>query len=269
MVKMPLSLKERWKVQFVTADIETVRSWLTEDPSLVHEPVQFTLGNGSIREYGPLFAIRTRDLEKVKILIDAGAKLQNSNLGTHWPSENYDVNAYFIEKGIDVNQPSYLGFHATGVSDIDTFFLMLENGLNPNASWPYIGESLLHVQARHDDDTHINAQARSGLDDEPILHNEHFIQYGKETPLHFAARLGNMRQTRLLLKHGADPNLKTVSKKTDPPVYSPWIGQIESLMWPLKNFDRVQFEPYEGETPLDMAIRFEFNDIATVISNAT
>ena len=48
------------------------------------------------------------------------------------------------------------------------------------------------------------------------MDNEHFVQFGRETPLHFAARLGNIKQVRLLLTHGANPALQTVSRLSDP-----------------------------------------------------
>ena len=115
--------------------------------------------------------------------------------------------------------------------------------MDPNFAWPYNGETLLHVQSRHDDDTYlaqayilikagadVNAQALSGLDDEPIMDNEHFVEYGKETPLHFAARLGNLRMVRLLLDHGANPSLKTVSRMRHPKQFSR-NGQMKSHHW--------------------------------------
>ena len=184
---------ERWRTEFETADAETVRQMLAEAPELVNVKVNRT---------SPLFtaSIKIKDLDKVKALVEAGADVNNSDLGTHWPSSDYEINRYLISQRTGVNQPSYLGFHGIGVTNFDSFLLMVENGLDPNFAWPYNGETLLHVQSRHDDDTHlaqayilikagadVNAQALSGLDDEPIMDNEHFVEYGKETPLHFAA----------------------------------------------------------------------------------
>lgn len=272
--------RSEWKTQFQDGSIQTIRDILSHDPSLVSERVDCTLKSGSVREWGPLFVAANHlcDFAKVQALVEAGASLDNSDLGTHWPSEDVAINVCLIERGIDVNQPSYLGFHAIGVSDLDTFYLMLENGLDPNRPWPYNGETPLHVQARHDDDTHlarayslikagrnVNAQALSGLDDEPITNNEHFIHYGKETPLHFAARLGTPRQARLLLDHGANPELKTVSRRAEPEAFEPWEGEVTSLTWPLREFKRIVFEPYEGETPLEMAVRTGNDRVAELL----
>ena len=252
---------ERWQREFEKADTETIQKMLAEAPELV---------NVKVNKISPLLnaSVRIKDLDKVKALVEAGADVNNNDLGTHWPSRDYEINRYLISQGTDINQPSYLGFHAVGVTDFDSFLLMVENGLDPNFAWPYNGETLLHVQARHDDDTHlaqayilikagadVNTQALSGLDDAPIMDNEHFVEYGKETPLHFAARLGNLRMVRLLLDHGANPSLKTVSRMQHPKQFTEWTDEVTALVWPLREFKRVVFHPYEGETPLDMALR--------------
>ncbi len=270
----------RWQVEFETADAETIRQMLAEAPALVNVKVNHTSPSGRIRQWGPLFSasINFKSLDKVKALVEAGADVNNSDLGTHWPSTEYEINRYLLSQGTEVNQPCYLGFHAVGVTDFDSFLLMMENGLDPNFAWLYNGETLLHVQARHDDDTHlaqayilikagadVNPQALSGFDDEPIMDNEHVVQYGKETPLHFAARLGNQRMVRLLLDHGADPSLRTVSRMSDPKRFVEWTDEVTSLVWPLREFKRVLFQPYEGETPLDMALRQGNEEIANML----
>lgn len=129
-------IRHRWMAEFQTAYIECVHEWLTQEPHLVSTPVDCTLKSGSVHRWSPLFVASNhlRDLGKVKVLVEAGADLANSAWGTHWPSEDYAINEYFIERGIDVNQPSYLGFHATGVTGLDSFFFMLEHGLDPNST---------------------------------------------------------------------------------------------------------------------------------------
>ena len=277
---MNQELIERWQTEFEKADAQIVRQMLAEAPELVNVKVNHTSQNGRIRQWGPLFSasINLKSLDKIKALVEAGADVNNSDLGTHWPSTEYEINRYLLSQGTEVNQPCYLGFHAVGVADFDSFLLMMENGLDPNFAWLYNGETLLHVQARHDDDTHlaqayilikagadVNPQALSGFDDEPIMDNEHFVQYGKETPLHFAARLGNQRMVRLLLDHGADPSIKTVSRISNPKQFGEWTDEVTSLVWPLREFKRVVFHPYEGETPLDIALREGNEEIANIL----
>ena len=277
---MNQELIERWQTEFETANVKIVRQMLAEAPELVSVKVNHTAPNGRIRQWGPLFSasINLKSFDKVKALVEAGADVNNSQLGTHWPSTEYEINRYLISQGTPVNQPCYLGFHAVGVTNFDSFLLMVENGLDPNFAWTHNGETLLHVQSRDDDNTHlaqayilikagadVNAQALSGLDDEPIMDNEHFVQYGKETPLHFAARLGNLRMVRMLLDHGANPSLKTVSRISEPKEFAEWTGEVTSLVWPLREIKRVLFQPYEGETPLDMALREDNAEIANTL----
>ena len=148
---------------------------LAQEPGLVN--VRVRRSNQSEPQWGPLFvaSVKLNSLDKVKALVEAGANINNSDLGTHWPSTDYEINRYFIERGTDVNQPSYLGFHAIGVTGLDSFLLMMKHGLDPNFTWAYIGQTMLHMQALHDNDkelactfmliragANVNAQARTG-----------------------------------------------------------------------------------------------------------
>ncbi len=279
---MNQQLKTRWKEEFEKADVQTVRQMLAQEPELVN--VRVRQSNQTEPQWGPLFvaSIGLNSLEKIKALVEAGANINNSELGTHWPSTDYEINRYFIECGVDVNQPSYLGFHAIGVTELDSFLLMMKHGLDPNFTWAYIGQTMLHMQALHDHDkelactymliqagANVNAQALTGLDDEPIMENEHGIRYGRETPLHSAARSGSKLQVRLLLDHGADASLRTVSRIVEPKQLTEWTEEVTSFLWPMTEFKRVLFEPYPGETPLEMAIRYGHDEVAAILKERT
>ncbi len=279
---MNQGLKAQWQEEFDEADVQTVRQMLAQEPQLVN--VRVRRSNQAVPQWGPLFVagVKLNSLDKVKALVEAGANINNSDLGTHWPSTDYEINRYFIECGIDVNQPSYLGFHAIGVTGLDSILLMMKNGLDSNFTWGYIGQTMLHLQALHDADkelacafmliragANVNAQARTGLDGEPIMENEHGIRYGRETPLHSAARSGSKLQVRLLLDHGADASLKTVSRIIEPKQLNEWTEEVTSFLWPMTEFKRVLFEPYAGETPLEMAIRYGHHEIAAILDERT
>ena len=81
---------ERWRAEFETADTQTVRQMLAEAPELVNVKVNRT---------SPLFtaSIKIKDLDKVKALVEAGADVNNRDLGTHWPSSDYEINQAIIE----------------------------------------------------------------------------------------------------------------------------------------------------------------------------
>ena len=279
---MNQQLKLQWEEEFEKADVQTVRRMLAQEPGLVNVRVRRI--NQAEPRWGPLFvaSVKLNSLDKVKALIEAGANINNSELGTHWPSTDYEINRYFVERGIDVNQPSFLGFHALGVTELDSFLLMMKYGLDPNFTWAYIGQTMLHMQALHDHDKElactymliragadVNAQARTGLDDEPIMENEHGIRYGRETPLHSAARSGSKLQVRLLLDHGADASLRTVSRIVEPKRLAAWTEDVTSFLWPMTEFKRVLFEPYAGETPREMAIRYGHHEVAAILEERT
>lgn len=114
---------------------------LAEAPELV---------NVKVNKISPLLnaSVRSKDLDKVKALVEAGADVNNNDLGTHWPSRDYEINRYLIS-----------------------------------------------------------------------------------------------------------PSLKTVSRMQHPKQFTEWTDEVTALVWPLREFKRVVFQPYEGETPLDMALR--------------
>ena len=98
---MNLRLMERWQAEFETADTQEVEKMLAAAPRLV---------NVKVRRRSPLFnaSVKLKDLDKVKALVEAGANVNNSELGAHWPSPDYEINRYLISQGTAVNQPSYL-----------------------------------------------------------------------------------------------------------------------------------------------------------------
>ena len=111
----------------------------------------------------------------------------------------------------------------------------------------------------------VNAVTFSGLDDEPIMENEHFVRYGKETPLHFAARLGSIQMARLFLAHSADPTMKTVSRLVEPGEFEDWTTEVLTPGLVRENSRRMVFEEYEGETPKGMAIREGHSEVAEIL----
>ncbi|MDE0685050.1 MAG: hypothetical protein OXI63_19170 [Candidatus Poribacteria bacterium] len=50
-----------------------------------------------------------------------------------------------------------------------------------------------------------------------------------------------------------------------PKQFTEWTDEVTSLVWPLREFKRVVFQSYEGETPLDMALREGNEDIANAL----
>ena len=198
---MNQQLKAQWREEFDKADVQTVRQMLTQEPELVN--VRVRRSNQAEPRWGPLFvaSVKLNSLDKAKALIEAGANINNSELGTHWPSTDYEINRYFIERGIDVNQPSFPRVpchrcYRIGLLSADDE-ARARSQLHVGIHW---ADDVAYASAaRYDKElactfmliragANVNAQARTGLDDEPIMENEHGIRYGRETPLHSAAR---------------------------------------------------------------------------------
>ena len=89
---MNQQLKRQWQEEFESADIQTVREMLAQEPGLVN--VRVRQSNQEEPRWGPLFvtSIKLNSLEKIKALVEAGANINNSELGTHWPSTDYEIN---------------------------------------------------------------------------------------------------------------------------------------------------------------------------------
>ena len=46
---------------------------------------------------------------------------------------------------------------------------------------------------------------------------------------------------------------------------APQVSDITSLVWPITEFKRVLFELYEGETALEMAVRYGHKEVAGIL----
>ena len=178
-----------------------------------------------------------------------------------------EVLDYLLDHGADINlwcpnwgTPLEV---ATSRPDADPEVLthLLDRGANVNKPLPYSGESVLiwllaqandasisddqvipGVQVLIDRGIDVNARAFSGLDDQPIEvgpYDAINVVQGGETALHRAATQGRAEVVELLLKAGADPNARTVSRRGPEGIRD----------------NRIHYIAFPGETPLDYALR--------------
>ena len=168
-----------------------------------------------------LYAVREGQIEAVKMLIAAGADLNEVEANGIGPllmatsNNRVDVARFLIEKGANINDADWYGrtplWQAVEVRDMDldssTFKnyvenreeilgliqMMLEHGANPNARTK-----------------EVPPWRRTMLP----LGSLEWVDFVGMTPFIYAARSADLPVMRLLLKHGADPNLTPLGGTT-------------------------------------------------------
>ena len=190
-----------------------------------------------------LFAAREGDLETIKVLLGAGA---------------------------DVNQTSEFGWTALLVATHNRFYrlgeYLLERGANPNLAneggWNplYIATDNRNIEAgdyptRKPDMDHLeyiqrllaaganpNLRMRSSTETRTVFTNQWLYEEGA-TPFLRAAQSGDLVLMKLLLEHGADPSIPTDHKVT-PLMVASGIGWVEGVTYewsPQATHDTVEF----------------------------
>ena len=191
-------------------------------------------GRNQVKDGGALtplhYAARANDLESVKVLLAAGANV-NETSGYGWSplliatqNRYYKLAAYLIERGADVNlankgswTPLYLATDNRNIESgdypvrkgdmdhLDYIKLLLEKGANPNA--------------RMKD----SSQTRT------VFTNQWLDENGA-TPFLRASQSGDVALMKLLLAHGADPKINTLLNVT-PLQVAAGIGWVEGITY--------------------------------------
>ena len=179
--------------------------------------------NASPRGEGVAAAIREHDLPKVRRLLDADPGLlhagdERSNQPIHWAvmTRQLDVIDELLARGADVDARRMDGARPIHVTNGDYFYRGWRDVPQHWHTTP--AQVMAHLRTRgayidlntaaHTGDL---ARVRELLAQDPTLANrvgDHGGYYlGAGTPLQNAAATGRMEIVRLLLEHGADPNL--------------------------------------------------------------
>ncbi len=165
-------------------------------------------------------AIRERDLDKVKSLLDSTPKLlsvgdERGNQPIHWATmtRQLDVIDELLPPGSDVNMRRQDGAHPIQLTNG-------ERGMNPSQP------GLLPIKPLHQ-------FARKG----DVANAAIFIEHGADLharaedicsmPLGWAAKFGQTAMAELLLKHGAKPNLPDDPPWTTPLAWATRRGHAE------------------------------------------
>ncbi len=182
-----------------------------------------TTFNASPRGEPVAAAIRAHDLAAVRRLLDADPGLlhagdKGSNQPIHWATmtRQLDVIDELLARGANIDARRMDGARPIHVTNGDYFY---RGWRDVPKDWPTTPAAVLAHLRAHGAYIDLNTAAHTGdlarvrqlLDEDPSLANrvgDHGGYYlGAGTPLQNAAATGRMEIVRLLLEHGADPNL--------------------------------------------------------------
>ena len=177
-----------------------------------------------------LFATREGDMASVKILLDAGADVnQTSEYG--WTAllvatqnRYYKLGAYLLERGADPNIQNVGGWNPLYIA---TDNRNIERGEYPTRKpdmdhLEYI-KLLLAAKANPNQRMHSSTETRT------VFTNQWLFEEGA-TPFLRAAQSGDIVLMKLLLEHGADPSIPTDHKVT-PLMVASGIGWVEGVTY--------------------------------------
>lgn len=162
-----------------------------------------------------LYAARGGDLNSVKAIVEAGADIERPEANNIRPlvmailNERIDVATYLVGKGADVNAPDWYG-RAPLWSAVDMRNLNLapdakDNGVDRPAALKLI-KLLLDKGAKPDARVNRYEPVRAHLNHGGSLA---WVDFTGQTAFIRAALSGDVESMKMLLKYGADPNIKT------------------------------------------------------------
>jgi ankyrin repeat protein len=156
-----------------------------------------------------VLAAREGDLESAKLLLDAGADVNQTTeygwtpLLTATNNRHYKLAEYFIERGADLNRANK--------GQWTPLYLATDNRNIEGGDFPVPKPDLDHLEYIKfllDHGANPNAQAKDNTLTRTIFTMQWFVEDGA-TPFVRAAQSSDLELLRLLLAHGADPFIKT------------------------------------------------------------
>lgn len=186
------------------------------------------------RDWGGLtpliFAAREGDVESARILIDAGANVnQVSEFGwtpllTATQNRYYQLGKYFLESGADPNIANEGGW--------TPLYIATDNRNIEGGDYPTRRPDMDHFQyiellLSHDADP--NMRMSSSTETRTIFTHQWLFEEGA-TPFLRASQSGDLQLLQLLLEHGADPSIPTRDNVT-PLMVASGIGWVEGVTY--------------------------------------
>jgi uncharacterized protein len=215
--------------------------------ALARFPFSIPVARRGAKQFGGLtpliFATKQGDLETVKVLLKAGAKVNETSeygwtaLLDATQNRFYQVGAYLLDHGADPNIANEGGWTPLYIA---TDNRNIEGGdyptRKPDMDHLEFIKRLLAAGAK------TNLRMRSSTETRTVFTHQWLNEEGA-TPFLRAAQSGDLVLMKLLLEHGADPNIATEHNVT-PLMVASGIGWVEGVTYewsPKQSYDTVKF----------------------------
>jgi ankyrin repeat protein len=191
-------------------------------------------GRAVVKDGGALtplvYAVRSNDLESVKVLLAAGADV-NQVTGYGWSpllvatqNRYYKLGAYLIDHGADVN--------LTNKGLWTPLYLATDNRNIESGDYPVRKGDMDHldfIKLLLDKGANVNARIKDSTETRTVFTNQWLDENGATAFLR-ASQSGDIVLMKLLLAHGADPKIDTVLHVTALQVAA-GIGWVEGITY--------------------------------------
>lgn len=177
-----------------------------------------------------VYAARANDLESVKVLLAAGADI-NQTTGYGWSpllvatqNRYYKLGAFLLDHGANVNLPNKGGW--------TPLYLATDNRNIENGDYPVRKPDMDHleyIKLLLDHGADVNARIKDSTETRTVFTNQWLDENGATAFLR-ASQSGDIALMKLLLAHGADPKIDTVLHVTALQVAA-GIGWVEGITY--------------------------------------
>jgi uncharacterized protein len=191
-------------------------------------------GRAVVKDGGALtplvYAVRSNDLESVKVLLAAGADI-NQVTGYGWSpllvatqNRYYKLGAYLLDHGADVN--------LANKGEWTPLYLATDNRNIESGDYPVRKGDMDHldyIKLLIDKGANVNARLKDSTETRTVFTNQWLDENGATAFLR-ASQSGDVALMKLLLAHGADPKIDTVLHVTALQVAA-GIGWVEGITY--------------------------------------
>jgi ankyrin repeat protein len=177
-----------------------------------------------------VYAVRADDLDSVKVLLAAGADV-NQVTGYGWSpllvatqNRYYRLGAYLIDHGADVNLANHGGW--------TPLYLATDNRNIESGDYPVRKGDMDHldfIKLLLDKGANVNARMKDSTETRTVFTNQWLDENGATAFLR-ASQSGDLVLMKLLLAHGADPKIDTVLHVTALEVAA-GVGWVEGITY--------------------------------------